>query len=33
VSMDGVEQSDNSVALVDDGAEHHVEVAVRSARA
>jgi len=30
VSMDGVEQPDNSVTLVDDGIEHHVDVAVRT---
>jgi cellobiose phosphorylase len=28
VSMDGVEQPDNSVALVDDGMAHHVQVAL-----
>jgi len=33
VSMDGVEQSDNSVTLLDDGVEHRVEVTVRSPRA
>ena len=28
VTLDGVVQADNAVALVDDGAEHRVEVAV-----
>jgi len=28
VTLDGVEQSDNSVALANDGADHHVEVRV-----